>query len=552
MTAWRWAVVAVLGLLLAPPLVQPFVELITHWPGLGPWTESGRLLSLAWNSLLLIAGTVAVALPLGIAGAVLLFRTDLPCRRTLQFLAVLFLFVPLPLLTSAWQAALGTGGWLPVVLWQIEPGRPWTQGLGPAIWLHGLAAIPWVVLLVGQGLCWVEGELEEEALLVVHPLKVLWFVTLPRCRATILAATVWVALQTAGEITVVYMMQVPTFAEQVHTQFTQGTNPLAEALVLTLPGVVFAGLAVGFIVPRLEKKLPPLASMLVPPRLFVLGRARWPMVLAVVFVVGFLAVIPVCSLVWKTGLHGAPREWSAAFAWEKFSTTFALHGGQVGASLLWAAGTGVACAGLSLFCSWVGRESRRLRFGLVALTVLAAVLPGPVIGLGLKGIIDVAVFLFPNTIVEQTLYVGPSSVPGMWAQVLRFFPYALLLVWPVVRLIPREFFDLVRVEGGRPIQEFTHVVWPLAYRAALWTAVLATALSLSEVAATVRVETPGTESFSKLIFDRMHYGVDNDVAALCLVLLAWGLLAVPVIGVVHWFCRRTRETHAKHTGDESC
>ena len=538
MSPWRWAVVAVLGLLIAPPLIGPFIEVVTHWPGLGPWTEAERLLSLALNTLLLVAGTLTVALPVGVILAVLLYRTDLPLRRWFQFLTVVFLFVPLPLLASAWQAALGTGGWLPVVLWQNQPGQPWTHGLGPAIWLHSLAAIPWVVLLVGQGLCWVEGELEEEALLLVHPLKVLWFVTLPRCRATIIAAGVWVALQAASEITVVYMMQVPTFAEQVHTQFTQGTNPLAEALLLTVPGVVLAWLAVALIVPRFEKQLPPLSTMLTPPGLFTLGSARWPSGVAVILLIAFVCVIPLCSLIWKTGLHGAPREWSAMFAWDKFQTTFLMHGSQVGGSLLWAAVAGTTTAVLAILCSWVARESHHLRIGLMALAVLAAVLPGPVIGLGLKGVVDAIVTVFPNSFVEQALYIGPSHLPGMWVQVVRFFPYALLLIWPVVRLIPREYFDLVRVEGGRPIQEFTHVVWPLAGRAALWTAVLTTALSLSEVAASVRVETPGTESFTKLIFDRMHYGVDNDVAALALVLLAWLVLATPVIAAAYWLNRR--------------
>ena len=50
--------------------------------------------------------------------------------------------------------------------------------------------------------------------------------------------------------------------------------------------------------------------------------------------------------------------------------------------------------------------------------------------------------------------------------------------------------------------------------------VAVTELSLGEVGAGARVETPGWETFTKLIFDRMHYGVDTNVAALALVLLA--------------------------------
>src|SRR5262249_29343976 len=194
-----------------------------------------------------------LTLPLGVAGAVLLYRSDLPWRRSLRFLTVLTLFVPLPLFTSAWQATLGIGGWMPLSIWttptptvpglpfNLPPWEPWARGLGEAIWIHAIAGLPWVVWIVGQGLGWVERELEEDALLSASPWRVLWWVTLPRCRAAIAAAGLWVALQAATEITVTDMMQVRTFAEEVYSQFVQpdpGSNAsdaLARAVAVSLP-----------------------------------------------------------------------------------------------------------------------------------------------------------------------------------------------------------------------------------------------------------------------------------------------------------------------------
>jgi len=51
-----------------------------------------------------------------------------------------------------------------------------------------------------------------------------------------------------------------------------------------------------------------------------------------------------------------------------------------------------------------------------------------------------------------------------------------------------------------------------------------------------RVETPGWESFTKLVFDRMHFGVDNNVAALCVLML----ISLGVLGIAGWFLFRTR------------
>src|SRR5205823_9704829 len=112
----------------------------------------------------------------GMLLAALLYRSDLPGRTGLRRLVVVSLFVPLPLLTSAWQAALGSGGWLG----PTDPGRPWAIGMRAAVWVHAAAGLPWVVWLVGQGLCWVEPEAEDDARLAAGPGRVLWRGTLPR------------------------------------------------------------------------------------------------------------------------------------------------------------------------------------------------------------------------------------------------------------------------------------------------------------------------------------------------------------------------------------
>src|SRR5437868_4478791 len=106
-TRWRLGVALVLAALVAVPAALPFVELLGSARAFGePWAERERLLSLLGNTLGLVAGTLALVLPAGMAGAVLLYRTDLPGRRALRFLTILTLFIPLPLFTSAWQAAL--------------------------------------------------------------------------------------------------------------------------------------------------------------------------------------------------------------------------------------------------------------------------------------------------------------------------------------------------------------------------------------------------------------------------------------------------------------
>src|SRR5690242_11253573 len=105
MRGWRTILGLALALLIGAPVALPFVELGNVEGGWRVWSEHERLGQLAGNTARLAAATLAIAVPAGILGAVLLYRTDLPARRAFRVLVLLTLFVPLPLFASAWQAA---------------------------------------------------------------------------------------------------------------------------------------------------------------------------------------------------------------------------------------------------------------------------------------------------------------------------------------------------------------------------------------------------------------------------------------------------------------
>src|SRR5205085_7670618 len=104
MARWRLGVAAVATVVLGVPLLLPFAELAAEPAGWSAWHDYPRQLALAGTTLALVAGVLTVCLPLGTALAVLLYRSDLPGRSALRKLIVVALFVPLPLLASAWQA----------------------------------------------------------------------------------------------------------------------------------------------------------------------------------------------------------------------------------------------------------------------------------------------------------------------------------------------------------------------------------------------------------------------------------------------------------------
>lgn len=526
MFRWRLATALFLALTIALPAGLPFLDLLLHPQAWLAWTEYARLLELARSTAGLVLGTLTLVLPVGILSAILLYRTDLPWQSLLQSLTLLTLFIPLPLFASAWQALLGTAGWYPLAGWANPAvGPPWAQGLAAAVWVHAVAAWPWVVVLVGQGLRWVERELEEDARTILSASQVLWRVTLPRASASIAAAALWVALQTATEITVTDMMSVRTYAEEVYTQFVRpevgpGLDSLARAVAVSVPAIVFTCALTVWIVARWESRLPPPEGLTEQPWQIQLGWARWPCLGAMLCLLGFLVGVPVASLVWKLGIQGHPPSWLPAVALEHLDKVLRARGRLIGESLALAASAGLLTAGTAWLASWLAVGARWYRFGLLSLLAVAWALPGPVLGIGLKATIEAALDATNSQVLARLLYYGPSPLPILWAYLLRFLPYAVALIWPVLRLWPLELRDLARMDGLSPVREFWLLVVPLTFPAALRAALAVAVLALGELSAGKLVETPGAQTFAHEVFNQMHYGVTNDLAALCLLLLA--------------------------------
>jgi iron(III) transport system permease protein len=510
-----------------------------------------RLLSLGRNTVGLVGGTLALCVPLGVAAAVVLYRTDLPGRRVFRFLLVLTLFIPLPLFASGWQIVLGSGGWFPVSFWNaaIDPSEgwvPWGRGIGTAIWIHALAGFPWIVLLVGQGLCWVERELEEDAITAAASWRVLLRVSLSRASASLGAAILWVAVQTATEITITDVMQVRTYAEEIYTQFVAPEvggsrgDAVSRAVAVAMPGVVLTLFLVLTMAWRWEASLPARVDHTGPPLLFRLRILRWPAWGVAVGMVALLLGVPVAGLVWRAGLSGAPPTWSPRVLWQHILLTTRADSGLLLDSLLLAAAAGILCGILALGTCWVAREARWFRVGVLILMAVVWAMPGPLIGLGLKAAMAHLLDRTGSRFLERWLWHGPSPFPLLWIDFIRFFPSAVAVLWPIVRLLPANLLDAARVEGATPTQEFVWVVFPLT-RTAFFRAVLVGAvLSLGELSAGKLVSTPGQPSFAEVVFTEMHYGVSNDLAARCLLLLlavavGGGFVALSLLrGVLPW------------------
>lgn len=468
-----------------------------------------RPLRLGLETLGLVLLTELFALPLGIALAWFLFRSDVPGASVLLGILALAAFVPLPLHATAWLGAFGNAGRL-----QALGSGPILVGRFGAAVVHALAALPWVVLLVGVGLRGVEAELEDSADLDRPPWWVAIHVTLRRGLGGIAAAALAVAVLTAGDMTVTDLLQIRTYAEEAYLQSILGEGP-ASASAVAIPPMMVLGPLIGFTAWKLTRAEPRrLASFYTAAPRRRLRTWRIPVGIGLLLVVGLFAGLPIYGLLWRAGrvggraMLGQPPRWSLIGlagtmrealddSWEPLET-----------SLVLSAVAALVATALAWSLAWLCRGSWfwRLTTLLTAAVCLAA--PGPVAGMALK-------------IAYRTSdAISDSPAILVLGLVCRALPYAVFILWPATRMIPPELLDIAAISGYGPWGRFRRVAVPFT-RSTVWLAgAVCFALAIGELPATNLLLPAGITTISMRVWTLLHTGVESHLAGVTLVMLA--------------------------------
>lgn len=494
-----------------------------------------RVFLLARTTLGLAACVTVSSLIVGVPLAMLLVRTDLPCRRLLLLVCGLQLLLPLYVQAAAWQAGLGLQG-----LFALAGFQPLlVDGWWAVIWIHTLAAIPQVVLIVGVAVRLVEPELEEHALLDASPARVFFSVTLRRARGALAAAALWVAISTCGEMTVTNLYQVRTLSEELYTQFALGDEPgvvSASGITGTLLGAMLLGAAM-VLVTRLAPHERHASDRA--PLVYRLGQFKWPLLALVALLFCLQIGVPLVSLVGKAGLvvtradDAWQRTWHVDKCLQQIASSPWRFRREFGWSLLIAALAAlgaVAAGGLLAWWAWRGGVRGGLTWIVVAFCLA---IPGPLVGIGLIWLLN-----RPDWPTLLFLYDRSITAP-LLAQWCRVLPIATLVLRHVFATVPGVLVERATVDGVSRMEMLRHVVmagrWPGLGLAWL----LAFSVALGELAASILVVPPGVTTLPIRVFGLIHYGVDEQVAGICLSLVA--ISSLTGLGVLQLLRRQMRE-----------
>ena len=532
----RWFWIGSFLLLLVLPLMLPFGSLFQVQID-SLTSEAPRFLELAKNTLFLIVLTLALSVPFGLLLAILFFRCELPGRGILRLLLLSGLFIPLPVLVSAWQMAFGPTGWL-MELNSPTGGvwKPWTEGLLPAAMIHALAALPWVTWFLGLALQRTDLELEEDALTHTAHWQVVMRVSFRQIRPALGMILLWITLQTASEITVTDVMLVRTFAEEVYNQFVLDRDGLPVVVLLALPQTILLGSVTLLAFRSWRKSILIQNASLIPRRDLRFSPIQRHVMtgLALLLMLIYLG-IPLFSLLWRAGGNFL----SLPQIGKSLQLVFDSQKGVIWESLFWSMFAGILTTLLAFQACRIALISSRGRSALLLLTILIWATPAPLLGFGLKEAINLLLDLEEMLLGWQSilplrfsLYDQPSPLPVLWCHVLKCFPFAVAILFPAMLQIPQELREQARIDGASGWREFRLLHWPQLRGFFLLSTFVVMLLALSEISASKLVEVPGRVTFAQELFRQMHYGTGSTVAAFCLLQFVFtGLSGILIFAV---------------------
>jgi ABC-type Fe3+ transport system permease subunit len=359
-------------------------------------------------------------------------------------------------------------------------------------------------------------------------------------------AAIWVAIVASVEISVTDFFQVRTFAEEVYTQFALGTFdflvPTANALDKS--PLAASGLFLGLILSTLLALLAIVAAGRLfahltdaphrPTWIWRLKRERIPAAIVLWSILLLVAAVPIGNLIYKAGVlvtttdTGRVRSWSAAKVAERIIAAPPEFAGELWLSGRIAAIAATAAVAIGLPLAWSMRLARRTPWLRLTALALCLTIPGPLLGVALVRLLNRP----PDSPLAFLALVYDSNFAPWLVQTIRALPVVTLVLWSALATIPQVMLDAAKMDGagwwGRLVRIALPQRWPAA--AAAW--LIGLAIAVGELAATVLVIPPQpSTAISVRVFQLLHYGVDDRVAAICLVMVA-GIGALTGIAAV--------------------
>ncbi len=383
-----------------------------------------RVTELLGNTVALLVGTVALTLLIGVSTALAVVRTDLPWKPLWHAVLAAPLAVP---------AFVNSYGWVSLT--------HDVQSYAGAVLVVSLSYYPLVYLPLVGGLALLDAGPEEVAWSLGRSRRrTLFTVVLPRLLPAVLGGALLVALHVLAEFGALQMLAYQTFTTAIYGQYR---SAFASDGGTVLAGVLVACCLLLLVVEMLLRGHRRLSrsgrGTSRTPDPVPLGRARLPLVAALVAFTGLTLGVPLAALV----------RWTVVGS----STEFPLGelGRALGSTLGLAAAGAAVCTVLAVAPAWLAVRTRGpLGMFLERCTYVANAMPGIVVAL--------ALVYFSIRLVPEWYQTVPVLVA---AYAMLFLPRAVVSVRASLEQSPPVLEEVSRSLGQSGFATLRRVTLPL-------------------------------------------------------------------------------------------
>jgi len=462
----------------------------------GAWAATildDRQRGLLVNTTALGVGSAAFATAIGAPLGFIFARVPLRFTAGLRLTLLAPFLLPPYLIALAWIYLEG-------MLRKVLPAAavaalPDPYTLGGAIVALTVVFYPLAMIATEVGLRRVEARLEEAALLVARPGRVLWRITWPLVAPSVLSAALVIFVLAISEFSVPGLLRVRVFTTEIFTAFA-ALYDFGRATVLAVP-LLIVSIAVAAT-----------AAFLARDRVLVTRRGLYgspivPSEAWTVMAAAFAGAAVVLTVVLPVA--AITRE---AFRADSMAAVIEGSRAAVGNSLV-AATIGATAITATAICLGYAR-ARTLAAGAAAVDVLWIVLftvPSTVVGIGLIGVW--------NRPAPWGWFYGTDAmlVIGYMA---RFLPVAALASAAAIRSVPTSHEEAAAVSGSRWLRTMAHIVVPPIRLGllAVWAIVLI--LSFGEVGTSILVAPAGESTLPIRVYTMTANAAPGQVATLAL------------------------------------
>jgi iron(III) transport system permease protein len=449
-----------------------------------------RLLS---HTALLGVGTALLATAIGGPLGTALARISMPRKAVLRVALAAPVLLPPYIMALAWTYLGGPAGWIAGLTGRdLLAGG--TYSLPGAILVLGLVFYPISMLATEAAMRRVDGRLEEAALLVAPPRRVLRRITLPLVGRAVLAAALVVFVLAISEFSVPGLLRVRVYTTEVFTAFA-ALYDFGRAILLAVPLLLLC-VAVAATAAALVPDRPVTVRRTTGVRPALFDEWRCQATTGALAVLAFALVMPVAILA-REALH-APS----------LPATIAGSAGSIANSLVLAT-AGATLVVIVATCLGYGRARAGRWSGRLAdiLFIVIFAVPSTIVGVGLIG-------LWNRPGVIGTVYGTDAMI--LLGYVARFLPVAALALAASTRYVPVSQEEAATVSGAGWLRTMWRIVLPQIRTglAAAW--VVAFILSFGELGVSILVAPPGEATLPIRVYTIIANTPSSHVAALAL------------------------------------